>query len=157
PPPGARVSPALDTALDSRAPRAHDRPTMSFGREKIVLGRSGLKVGRIGLGMSSGLSDRDVEEAVERGLNYLYWGSIRRERFGKAIRNVAKKRREDVVIVVQSYTRAAFYMRHSLESALDELQITHCDLLLLGMWNETPPRRIVDAALELCQAGKAKH
>src|SRR5262245_5286259 len=81
----------IRAALASRAPRAHDGRTMSFGREKIILGRSGLKVGRIGLGMSSGLSESDVEEAVERGVNYLYWGSIRGERYGRAIRHVAKK------------------------------------------------------------------
>ena len=28
-----------------------------------------------------------VEEAMERGVNYLYWGSIRRRSFGEAIRN----------------------------------------------------------------------
>jgi aryl-alcohol dehydrogenase-like predicted oxidoreductase len=130
---------------------------MSFGWDKIILGRTGLRVGRIGIGTSSGLSPGDVEEAVERGINYLYWGSVRKKAFGEAIRHVAKRRREDVVIVVQSYTRAAFYMRPSVEKALRELGVDHCDLLLLGMWNETPPRRIVDAAVAIRDSGKASH
>lgn len=130
---------------------------MSFGWDKVVLGRTGLRVGRIGIGTSSGLSARDVEEAVERGINYLYWGSLRKKEFGEAIRHVARRRREDAVIVVQSYTRAAFYMRRSVESALRELGIEQCDLLLLGMWNDTPPRRILDAAVAIREAGKAKH
>lgn len=130
---------------------------MSFGWDKVVLGRSGLRVGRIGIGTSSGLTPGDVEEAVDRGINYLYWGSLRKEAFGKAIRHVAKRRRDDVVIVVQSYTRAAFYMRRSVDSALRALDVDCCDLLLLGMWNETPPRRILDAAVALRDAGRAKH
>lgn len=130
---------------------------MSFGREKIVLGRTGLRVGRIGIGTSSGLSAGDVEEAVDRGINYLYWGSLRKKPFGDAVRQVAKRRREDMVIVVQSYTRAAFFMRPSVDRALRDLDIDHCDLLLLGMWNDTPPRRILDAAVALREAGKAKH
>ena len=130
---------------------------MGFGWDKITLGRTGLRVGRIGIGTSSGLTTADVEEAVDRGINYLYWGSVRKKAFGEAIKHVAKRRREDVTIVVQSYTRAAFYMRRSVESALRELSIDNCDLLLLGMWNETPPRRILDAALALKEAGKASH
>lgn len=130
---------------------------MSFGWEQTTLGRSGLRVSRIGIGSSFGLSTRDVEEAVDRGINYLYWGSIRQKPFGEAIRHVAKRRREDVVVVVQSYTRAAFYMKRSVDSALRDLGIDHCDLLLLGMWNETPPRRIVDAAIALRESGKTKH
>ena len=130
---------------------------MGSGWEKVTLGRTGLEVGRIGIGTSSGLAPRDVEEAVERGINYLYWGSIRKKAFGDAIRHVAGKRREDLAIVVQSYTRAAFYMRPSLERALRDLGIEYGDLLLLGMWNETPPRRILDAALALKDAGKARH
>ena len=130
---------------------------MSFGWEQTTLGRTGLRVSRIGIGSSFGLTTRDVEEAVDRGINYLYWGSIRQKPFGEAIRHVAKRRREDVVVVVQSYTRAAFYMNRSVESALRELDIDQCDLLLLGMWNETPPRRILDAAIAIRESGKAKH
>ncbi len=130
---------------------------MSFGWDKVLLGRSGLRVSRIGIGTSTGLAPQDVEEALDRGINYLYWGSVRHAAFGDAIRHVAKKRRDEVVIVVQSYTRAAFYMKRSVESALSDLSIDACDLLLLGMWNETPPRRILDAALKLRETGKTKH
>jgi aryl-alcohol dehydrogenase-like predicted oxidoreductase len=130
---------------------------MSFGWDKIVLGRTGLRVGRIGISTSSGLGAGDVEAALDRGLNYFYWGSLRKKAFGEAVREVAKRRRDEMVIVVQSYTRAAFFMRSSIDSALRALGIDHCDLLLLGMWNETPPRRIVDAALAIRDSGKAKH
>ncbi|MEZ4294057.1 MAG: aldo/keto reductase [Polyangiaceae bacterium] len=114
-------------------------------------------MGRIGIGTSSGLSARDLEEAVDRGINYLYWGSLRKPAFGEAIRQVARQRRDQIAVVVQSYTRAAFLMKGSIEGALRDLKIDYCDLLLLGMWNETPPRRILDAAIALRESGKAKH
>jgi aryl-alcohol dehydrogenase-like predicted oxidoreductase len=130
---------------------------MGFGWDKITLGRTGLSVSRLGIGSSFGLTARDVESAVDRGINYLYWGSIRRAAFGKAVREVAQKRRHELCLVVQSYTRVAWMMRPSLESALRKLGTDHTDLLLLGWWNQPPPRRILDAALALREAGKARH
>lgn len=130
---------------------------MGSGGEKVVLGRTGLRVGRLGVSTSSGLGARDIEDCLDRGINYFYWGSVRKKAFGEALSQVAGRRRDEMVIVVQSYTRAAFFMRSSVESALRELGTDHCDLLLLGMWNETPPRRIVDAAVAIRQSGKAKH
>lgn len=130
---------------------------MTFGWEKTVLGRTGLRVGRIGVSTSAGLTARDVEEALDRGINYFYWGSLRKREFGEAVRQVARRRRDEMVIVVQSYTRAAFFMRPSVDRALSALGMDSCDLLLLGMWNETPPRRILDAAVALRESGRAKH
>ena len=125
--------------------------------QKTTLGRSGLTVSRLGIGSSFGLTAADVEAAVDRGVNYLYWGSIRRKEFGDAIREVARRRREEIVVVVQSYTRAAWFMGPSLDRALKKLGIEYADLLLLGWWNRPPPRRILDAALALKDRGKARH
>ncbi|QUV85496.1 hypothetical protein [Chloracidobacterium aggregatum] len=44
--------------------------------ESVPLGSTGLQVSRIGLGSSYGIGAREVEAAYERGINYLYWGSI---------------------------------------------------------------------------------
>jgi aryl-alcohol dehydrogenase-like predicted oxidoreductase len=125
--------------------------------DKTTLGRTGLRVSRLGIGSSGGLRAADVERAVERGVNYLYWGSIRRGAFGEAVREVARRRREELVVVVQSYTRVGWLMKTSLDSALRKLGLEYTDLLLLGWWNAPPPRRILDAALALRDAGKVKH
>jgi aryl-alcohol dehydrogenase-like predicted oxidoreductase len=130
---------------------------MSDLRTRTTLGRTGLSVGRLGLGSSYGIGAADVERAFERGVDLFYWGSARRSGFGAGVRALAARRREDVRIVVQTYTRVARLMRRSLERALRKLGTDHTDILLLGWWNAPPPRRIVDAALALVEAGRARH
>ena len=46
--------------------------------ERRTLGRTGLEVGRLGMAASYGVPARAVEQAFERGVNYLYWGTFRR-------------------------------------------------------------------------------
>jgi aryl-alcohol dehydrogenase-like predicted oxidoreductase len=140
------------------AAREHRQDCKGAARviDRVTLGRTGLAVSRIGLA-SNGLPGEDVEYAVERGINYLYWGSLRLPQFGAAVRRLARRRREELVIVVQTYSRAAALLRPSLELALRRLGIDDADLLLLGWWNHPPPARILDAALELRDAGKTKH
>src|SRR5580692_3356809 len=83
--------------------------------EKTTLGRTDLRTSRIGLG--PGIEAKDVERAFERGINYLYWGSVRKPAFGQGIANLAPKHRAEMVVVVQTYTRVAWMMRGSLERA----------------------------------------
>jgi aryl-alcohol dehydrogenase-like predicted oxidoreductase len=123
---------------------------------QITLGRSGLRVSRLGLGSSFGLDADQVERAFERGINYFYWGSLRQPRFGAGIRRLAPRHRDAIVVVVQTYTRVAALMRRSVESALAELGIDSADLLLLGLWNRAPSERIRDAARDLVHRGRAR-
>ncbi len=120
----------------------------SMGFEPRILGRTGLLVGRLGVASSYGVPAAAVERAVEEGVNYLYWGSIRRARFGEAIRNLAS-RRDRLVIVVQSYSRVAALIGWSIERALRALRLEYADVLLLGMWNSPVSARILDAARAL--------
>jgi hypothetical protein len=106
--------------------------------ERAVLGRTGLEVGRPGLAASYGVPGAAVERAFEQGVNYLYWGSMRRRAFGQAIRNLAS-RRGRFVLVIQSYSRVAGLIRWSLERALRERHFERADILLLGMWNWPVP------------------
>jgi aryl-alcohol dehydrogenase-like predicted oxidoreductase len=115
-----------------------------------------MRVAPLGLGSSYGLKTRDVERAIERGVNYIYWGAYRRPSFAEAIRNLGPARRSDLVIVAQTYTRLSSLMSRSLERALKRLGTDYIDLLLLGWWNSPPPRGILEAALALKRAGKVR-
>jgi len=43
-----------------------------MGFEPTILGRTGLKVGRIGISAAYGAPANAIEEAFERGANYFY-------------------------------------------------------------------------------------
>lgn len=126
-------------------------------RSQISLGQTGLSVGRLGIGSSFTGAPHFIEEAVEQGANYLYWGSIRRPAFGRAIRSVTRRNRERVVLTVQSYSRVAALLAPSVEIALRRAGVEYFDFLLLGMWNQPPRRALVDAALRLRAQGKVRH
>lgn len=127
---------------------------MEAGRR--ILGRTGLQVGRLGMAASYGVPAAAVESAFERGVNYLYWGTFRRGGFGQALRNL-KAQRDRMVLVLQSYTRLASLAGTSVEAALRKLQFDHADVLLLGLWNHKPPRRIFDACRRLRERGLIRH
>ena len=55
-----------------------------------TLGRTGLKVGPLGVAASYGAPVEAFEEAFERGCNYFYWGSKRRSGMRKAIMNLCR-------------------------------------------------------------------
>ena len=57
---------------------------------RTTLGATGLRVSKLGLGSSFGAPTRAYHEAFERGVNYFYWGSIRRGLMGDAIREFAR-------------------------------------------------------------------
>ena len=126
-------------------------------RTPVPFGQTGLQVSRLGIGSSFTGDPAFIEEAVEQGINYLYWGSIRRPAFGRAIRNLARKNREGVVLTVQSYTRVAALMAPSIELALRRARVEYFDFLLLGMWNKPPGQRLIDAAQRLKEQGKVRH
>lgn len=123
---------------------------MSFDR--AVLGRTGFEAGRLGLAASYGAPARVVEQAFDHGVNYFYWGSIRRGSFGDGLRALMPHR-DRFLLVTQSYSRMASLVGPSLERALRALRFDYTDVLLLGLWNGRPPRRILDACHKLRERG----
>ena len=121
-----------------------------------LLGRTGRAVCRLGVSASYGVPGDAVERAFEQGVNYLYWGSMRRESFGAALRRLAP-RREQFLLAIQSYTRAAWLMGWSLERALRALHFDYTDVLLLGMWNRPVAPRILEAAQRLQARGLVRY
>ncbi len=130
---------------------------MTDFRTPVPFGQTGLRVSRLGIGSSFTGDPAFIEEAVDQGVNYLYWGSIRRPAFGRAIRNVARRNRESVVVTVQSYTRVAALLAPSIELALLRAGIEYFDVLLLGKWDKPPGQGLIDAAQRLKEKGRVRH
>ena len=126
-------------------------------RERVVLGRTGLSVSRLGLGSSYGVGADALERAYgEYGINYFYWGSVRRPSFGEGIRRLAARHRDDLVVVIQTYSRFTAWVPRSLERALGALALDRADLFLLGMFNRPPKPAIMDVVRKLKDDGKVR-
>lgn len=124
--------------------------------QQTTLGRTQLRVGRLGVAASYGVPATAVERAFEQGVNYLYWGSMRRGGFADALRHLAP-RRERFVLVMQSYSRIAWMLGGSIERGLRQLHMDHADVLLLGLWNGGISPRILDAARAIRERGLVRH
>jgi aryl-alcohol dehydrogenase-like predicted oxidoreductase len=126
--------------------------------EPRVLGRGGLKAGRLGVSGGYGAPAEAFEMAFERGCNYFYHGTLRRGGMSGAIRHLAARgKREKLVIVAQSYARWVWQLRRSVESFLKDLGLDYADVLLLGGHNSPPSRKILDACDEMRAKGLFRH
>jgi hypothetical protein len=116
-----------------------------------ILGRTGLKVGRLGLAASYGAPAQAFEEAFEHGCNYFYLGSGRhRAGMRRAIRNLCRQgQRDRLVIAIQSYARFGFFMEWYLRRNLRAMEIEQADILILGAHNRRPLVGLVARALEI--------
>ncbi len=123
-------------------------------KEPRLLGQTGLEVGRLGVAGGYNGPAEAFEEAFEHGCNYFYWSSPRKKGMGQAIKNICRRgRREELVIVLQSYNRVASLVETSLKSGLKDLGLDHVEVLLLGWYNKQPSRRLIDRALALKEKG----
>ncbi|MBL8233954.1 MAG: aldo/keto reductase [Bryobacterales bacterium] len=120
-----------------------------------ILGSTGLSVGPIGLSSSYGMPAAAVEEAFDRGMNYLYWGSLRRDSFAQGVRN-RLAHRDKMVLVVQSFSRFPRLIEWSVDRALRKLGTDYADVLLLGYWNQPVSARVLDASLAVKAKGKVR-
>jgi aryl-alcohol dehydrogenase-like predicted oxidoreductase len=125
---------------------------------RITLPHTALRVGRIGLGSSFGIGPESVELAFDHGINYFYWGSIRRPGFGRGVRNLARRARDQIVVALQSYARwPGALMRQRFESGLRRLGLDYADILILGWHNWRPPQAILDEAFALRERGLVRY
>ncbi len=124
-----------------------------MGFERVTLGRTGLSVTPLGIASSYGTNEAMVEEAVDRGVNYLYWGALRTKRMARGIRNVVRRKRDDLVIVAHTTSRSPSGLSKVVQKSLGQLGVDRLDVLLLGWHNKPPDPRLIDQVSKLREDG----
>lgn len=127
----------------------------------VLLGRSGLQVGRLGVASSYGAPAKAFEEAFERGCNYFVWNSFirgRRSNMRDAIRNIIRKgNREKLVIALHAYGHLGLLNKKIVMDSLRVLDSGYIDVMLLGYYASMPGSTIVRNAAKLKERGHIRH
>ena len=124
--------------------------------EKRDVGRTGMQTARLGIGSSFDAPATAIEEAFEHGVNYLYWGTVRRPEFARAMVNLSKRHRDELILTIQSYSRDADSIESEVEEALQTAGLEYFDFLLLGNWSEVPEDAFVEVFERLRERGKVR-
>lgn len=126
-------------------------------REPVVLGRTGLRVGRLGVASGYWAPADAIELAFEHGCNYFTWGTFIRGRsphMAEAIRRiVANGQRDRLVLGMFSYAHQAFLTEAFLVRGLKAVGLERADVLLLGYFSRRPSQSVIDGALRLREKG----
>ncbi|HWQ83536.1 MAG TPA: aldo/keto reductase, partial [Anaerolineales bacterium] len=152
--------------------------------EYINLGRSGLKISRIGLGMMSygtpswrpwvldeASSRPFIQKALESGINFFdtangYSLGMSEEVTGRALRDFS--RREEVVIDTKVFFptgdspnqrgTSRVHIMNAVDASLRRLGTEYIDLYQIHRWDpETPVEETLEALHDVVKAGKARY
>jgi aryl-alcohol dehydrogenase-like predicted oxidoreductase len=125
--------------------------------QPVRLGRTGLTVGRLGIASGYWAPTDAIEEAFERGCNYMTWGTFvkgRSPHMLAAIRHiVAKGQRDKLVLGMFSYAHNAFLTEHYLLKGLKQAGLSHTDVLILGFYSGMPSAGVIAGAQRLKEKG----
>jgi predicted aldo/keto reductase-like oxidoreductase len=111
-------------------------------------------VGRLGLGSSLGGLVQLYREAFDRGVNYFWWGAVKRFAMRDAIREiVAEGKREKLVVALVTYARWHGAYIRSLERQLRTLHLDCCDVFLAGYLSKKPSPALVEEMTKLKERG----
>jgi aryl-alcohol dehydrogenase-like predicted oxidoreductase len=128
---------------------------------KVILGKTGLHVGRLGISSSYGAPAEAFEEAFERGCNYFTLGTFLKgpsPEMKTAIRNIVYKgQRDKLVLAIYTYTHSRFLTDLSVPGSLKQLGVDHADILILGFYSFRPARHIIEGAIRLKEKGIIRH
>ena len=129
--------------------------------EPRTLGRTGLKVGRLGIASSYGAPAAAFEEAFERGCNYFVLGSFMKGRSKEmitAIRNIIRKGdRDKLVVCLMEYTHSRLIGKPHFYNGLKKTGLDYVDVLMLGYYPAKPRNDVMNFALELKERNHVRH
>ena len=130
-------------------------------REPTILGKTGLRVGRLGLASSYGAPSRAYEEAFDLGCNLFTVGSFMKGRSSEMIRVirqiVQQGNRDKLVVNLMEYTHSNMLGKAHFFRGLKKLGTDHVDILTLGYYPRKPRRQVLDLAQELKEKGYVRH
>jgi len=125
--------------------------------EQTLLGRTGLMAGRLGIASGYGAPAAAIEEAFERGCNYMTWGTFMKgysQHMREAVRNIiAKGQRDRMVLAMFSYAHQSFLTEHFFVKGLKSAVLDYADILILGFFPRRPSKRIIDGVMRLKEKG----
>ena len=95
-----------------------------------LLGRTGLRVGRLGVAASYGVPASTVERAFDTGVNYFYWGSRRTDVFADALQRLGAWLSEQNVTHVAMEATGVYWkpVWNVLEGLFDLMLVTRSRL-----------------------------
>ena len=125
--------------------------------DRRQIGATGLDTARIGLGSTFDMPASAIEAAFDQGINYLYWGSVRQPDFATAMRNLAKQHRDELVLVVQSYSNDPTTIEAEVAACLNDSGQDHFDFLLLGNHMKMPGPGYQDAFEQMRDKGMVRY
>ena len=125
------------------------------GFTERILGRTGLKVGPLGVAASYGAPAAAFEEAFEKGCNYFYLGSGRhRASMRRAIRNLCRQgQRDRLVVAIQTYARFGYLTEWFFKRSLRSMGLEQADIMILGGHNRRPASGLVKRAQAMKKKG----
>ncbi|MFC2115653.1 aldo/keto reductase [Bacteroidota bacterium] len=130
-------------------------------QDKTSLGRTGLKVGRLGISSSFGAPMKAFEEAFEKGCNYFTIGNLFRglskEMIGAILNISARGKRDELVVSMSEYTHIRAMGQLLFQRRLKKLGLDYIDVLFLGYYVRKPRERLIHWALELKEKGLVRN
>jgi predicted aldo/keto reductase-like oxidoreductase len=129
---------------------------MNF-HDPVILGRTGLKVGRLGISSSYGAPAVAFEEAFEKGCNYFTYGTFIKggsPEMRKAVRNIVSKgQRNKLVVAIYTYAHWPLMTQRLFPRDLKKLGVDYADILILGYYSSLPGGELLDMANQLKEKG----
>lgn len=126
-------------------------------KERVHLGRTGMRVSRMGLASGYGVPTAAIEKAFhEHRVNYFYLSLLSRGRMARAIRNLAPRHRDELHVVLARPTRGGYFLRRFVDRWLEKLGLERVDAVLLQDQRKPPGPELIDRVHRLRESGKVR-
>ncbi len=112
----------------------------------------------LGLACNFGIDSRGVRKAVDAGINYLFWTSMRTGKALKGVREALANDRERMILCAGTGGPFGFHYRRSVESLLRKMRTDYIDVFQMFWLGVTAwdTRGVMDTLMRLREEGKIR-